>query len=596
MAVLLLAGFAADRMSETGGIILAVVALIATVPTVTAAAAAALRRKLTIDTFNSVALAASFATGEFRSAAFIGLMLAFARYLDWRTESRAHRAIEELMRLKPAIARRETPDGTEDVPADTVRKGDVIIVATGTRVPVDGVVIGGEAYVNEASVTGESRLIRKSSGDGVVSSALVESGGVRIRATAVGADSTIERMATLIREATANKSRAERLADRFAGYFLPVVGVIGAAAYVVTGDIRMTAAVFLVACADDMAVAIPLAVTAAVGQAAKRGVIVKGGEWLDVLARLKVVILDKTGTLTYGSLSIVRADIRPGVPENRFWKAVGIAEKFSEHPVGKLAYEEAVKRTGPVPDPLSFDVRKGRGVVAKTAKGTIEVGNVKLVEELGLELPPSARPMDDNGTASSFHVFLDGEYAGTVTVADRPRPEAAESLQRLRELGIGRITMFTGDDPRVARTVSRSLGIADVRAGMSPKDKLTGLERLLPEGPVCMVGDGINDAPALARADVGVAMGGGGTAIASEAADVVILSDNLIRLPEMVALGRRTRSVVNWDMGIWAGTNALGFLLVFTGILGPSLAAFYNFITDFFPLLNSVRLFRDRRA
>ena len=580
--------FLIDVFSGYGKIPLAIAAALAVFPTLLGAVRALWKRKLTIDTFNALAVAASFATNEIRSAAFIGLMLTFARYLDWRTESRARHAIEELMRLKPAIARRETASGAEDVPVDEVKKGDVVIVSVGSRVPVDGIVIGGDAHVNEASVTGESRLVMKRFGDRVVSSTLVESGGIRMRATDVGADSTIERMATLIREATANKSRAERMADKFAGMFLPLVALLGFGTYVWTRDIRMTAAIFLVACADDMAVAIPLAVTAAVGRAAKRGVIIKGGEWLDVLGRLKTVVLDKTGTLTYGSLAIARESRAIGVSEKAFWQAIGTAEKFSEHPVGKLAYAEAVARAGKIPDPLSVDVRKGAGVVAKTAKGVIAVGSDKLAEELHLSLPEQLRG------EMSFHVFLDGTYAGTVFVADTPRPEAAESLQRLRRRGIGRISMFTGDNPETAKTISRQLGITDVRASMSPRDKLRELEKLLRDGPVAMVGDGVNDAPALARADVGIAMGGGGTAIASETADVVILSDNLMRLPEIVALGRETSSVIRWDMAIWAVTNVVGFGLVFTGLIGPSFAAFYNFATDFLPLLNSARLFRER--
>jgi P-type E1-E2 ATPase len=209
-----------------------------------------------------------------------------------------------------------------------------------------------------------------------------------------------------------------------------------------------------------------------------------------------------------------------------------------------------------------------------------------------LSLPSNARAASGEGIGTSFHVFIDGTYAGTVIVADTPRPEAAISLKRLRSLGLSRIIMYTGDNPRTAQAVSTQLGISELRAGMSPKDKLDGLEQLLPEGPVAMVGDGINDAPALARSDVGIAMGGGGTAIASEAADVVILSDNLNRLPEIILLGRQTTSVIHWDMAIWVATNLAGFALVFTGIIGPSLAAFYNFATDFLPLLNSVRLFR----
>ncbi len=594
VVAILLVAFGIDLFSVYGAPALVIAAGIGVFPTVLQAVNALLRKKFTIDTFNTFAVGASFVTGEYRSAAFIGLMLTFARYLDWRTESRAQRAIEELMRLKPSTARRETPEGIEDVPADRVCKGDILVVPIGTRIPVDGIVIGGEAYVNEAAVTGESRLVRKLIGNRVVSSTLLDSGGLRMRATEVGADSTIERMASLIREATKNKSKAERVADKFAGIFLPLVALLGLITYFVTRNVQMTAAIFLVSCADDMAVAIPLAVTASLGRAAKRGVIIKGGEWLEVLGSLKMIVLDKTGTLTYGSLAIVQTEIVPGLTKKLFWQAVGSAEKFSEHPIGKLAYAEAIKVAKQIADPISVHVHSGEGIAAETVQGNVVIGTESLVQKLQLTLPKVAHIHAQRGekTGTVFHVFLDDKYAGTVSVADTPRPEAEESLRQLRLLGIKRLFMFTGDNAETAQKISKELGITDVRAKMTPKEKMDELEVLVASGPIAMVGDGINDAPALARADVGIAMGSGGTAIAAETANVVILSDNLTRLPEMILLGRKTTSVIHWDMAIWVVTNVVGFALVFTGVLGPSLAAFYNFTTDFLPLINSMRLFR----
>ncbi len=594
IVALLLIAFGIDLVSSYGAPALIVAAGIGVFPTIIDAVKAIFRKKFTIDTFNTFAVAASFATGEYRSAAFIGLMLTFARYLDWRTESRAQRAIEELMRLKPSTARRETSHGIEEVSADRVQKGDILVVPIGTRIPVDGIVVGGQAYVNEAAVTGESRLIRKLIGDRVVSSTLLDSGGLRMRATEVGADSTIERMAALIQEATQHKSKAERIADQFAGLFLPFVALIGFVTYAWTRDVQMMAAVFLVSCADDMAVAIPLAVTASLGRAAKRGVIIKGGEWLEVLGRLNSIVLDKTGTLTYGSLAIVQTNIAPGISKNQFWRAVGSAELFSEHPIGKLAYAEARAVVKEIPDPISVKVYSGEGVVADTTDGHVVIGTESLAERLDLTIPKRVvqAEQDEEKTGTVFHVFLDSTYAGTVFIADRSRPEAAESLRQLRLLGIKRMFMFTGDNLETAQKISKELGISDVRAKMTPKEKMNELEALLADGPIAMVGDGLNDAPALARADVGIAMGSGGTAIAAETANVVILSDDLTRLPEIIRLGRRTTSVIRWDMIIWMSTNVIGLTLVFTGVLGPSLAALYNFATDFLPLVNSLRLFR----
>ena len=567
-------------------------------PTAWGAARALGRFRIDIDVFNVFALGISFAVAELRSAAFIVLMLAFARLLDWHTESRATDAVHELLKLKPETAFREKGDTIEEVPAGTVRAKDVVVAEQGSRIPVDGTVLFGEAFVNEAPVTGESLPVQKSPGDAVLGGTLVESGMVKFRAERVGKDSTIERIAELMRQAAANKSRSEKLADRFAALFLPFVGLFGAGVYFITGDIIMTAAIFLVACADDMAVAIPLAATAALGQAARRGIIVKGGARLDALSRVTTLVLDKTGTLTYGALSVQHAKIEPGHREAEFWHLLGIAEKFSEHPAGKAVFREARARGNHTPDPDEVRSYKGSGITAKYAGREIAAGNEELCRELGIPVDEEVRKelaaeREEFGQTVLL-VYFDKKFAGMVTVADVPRAEARESLAKLQRLGLTRIIMFTGDNEAVARRVAEALGLRQYRAAMKPEDKLRELEVLLKDGPVAMVGDGVNDAPALARADVDIAMGGGGAAVAVEAADVVILTDDLSRLPEAIELGRRTLSVIKGDIAIWALSNIAGFTLVLAGIAGPALAAFYNFATDFFPLLNSARLFRKR--
>jgi heavy metal translocating P-type ATPase len=577
--------------------ILLVVSVIGAVPTTLLALRSIAKLKISIDVYNTFALLISFATGFLASAGFIGLMLSFARLLDWYTETRTSNAVEELLKLKPSTAVIEKDGRQQEVKIDRVKKGDTVVITTGARVPVDGTVIYGEAHMNEASVTGESALIVKVVGDRVLSATFCESGVVKIRATHVGKDSTIERMASLMKDAAKNKSRGERLADRFATVFMPIVGLIGLITYLVTGDILMTASLFLVACADDMAVAIPLAMTASLGQAAKRGVIVKGGEWLDVLASLKTLVFDKTGTLTYGSLAIKETIVEPGVGDFTFWNIVGIAEKYTEHPVGRAIFREAVKHVPNIPDPESYEVVKGIGVIARYRADVIAVGNEKILSDGKMARDAEtvcaklATTLEKTGL-TSIAVMLNGSLIGQIVLADVPREEAKQSIAALHHLGVERILMFTGDNEQVAKRVSTALGVTDYRAAMSPEDKLRAVETLDAPHPVGMVGDGINDAPTLARADLGIAMGGGGTAVAVEAADVVILTDDLSRLPEMIRLGRRTRSVIRGDMLIWFVSNMIGFALVFTGIAGPALAAFYNFATDFFPLINSSRLFR----
>jgi len=587
---LVVLGFVASFVSPSGNVLLAVAAIIGSVPTLLEAMKSLLRLKIGIDVFNAVAVVITLVMWDLRAAAFIVLMLSAARVLEWRTATRTGDAIAELLALKPERAMLEVDGDLHDVPADEVRVGDILVVTEGGRVPVDGIITFGEAHLNEASVTGESVPVHKLPGDRVVSSTLDESGTIKIRATAVGGDTVIDRMADLMRDAAKHKSRSEKLADRFAGGFLPFVLALGLVTYLVTRNASMTAAIFLVACADDMAVAIPLAVTASIGRAAKRGVVVKGGEWLDRLRAPHTVVFDKTGTLTYGAIEVMDVVMEPGVSESSFWSAVGQAEKFSEHPIGRAVYREALTHVSDIPDPIDVRVVQGAGIVARTHDGEIGIGNERLASAIGID-----------GTEASatgrtvFGVYRDAKLIGYISVSDVPKPEAAESVRELKRLGVRRVLMFTGDAPEVARRVADAIGIDGYVASMRPEDKVRAIEDLLPQGTLVMVGDGVNDAPALARADVGIAMGGAGTAVAVEAADIVILTDDLNRLPDIIRLGRRTVSVVHGDIVIWAVSNVIGFTLVLTGFLGPALAAFYNFVTDFFPMLNSTRLFKEYR-
>ncbi len=573
-------------------------AILGSLPTLLSALTSLYKRKVTIDTFNTFALTVSFATGEIRSAAFIVLMLAFASLLDWYTESRTQNAVGALLALRPHTALRAKNDDTyEEIAVTAIRRGDELLVKEGELIPADGILIFGNVSVNEASVTGESIPVRKEVGDQLLGGTMLQTGVAKIRTTRVGEDSTLERMAALIKKAEENKSRSERLADRFAAIFLPIVILAGIVTYALTRNLTMTAALFLVACADDMAVAVPLAVVAALGRAAKRGVIVKGGEWLTELSRIQTLVLDKTGTLTYGEFSLRHAEIEPDIDEHTFWRSIGITEKFSEHPIGRTIFKEALKKAAPLPDPDEIKIYKGDGIWARTGEMEIVLGDESIFDELAIPLQPTAlqklAEFRERFPGTSVLVAINKRFAGFVSVADAPRSEAAASMAELRSLGIVNIVMFTGDNERIAGRVARQLGIRSYTASMSPEDKLSALEKLAPKGPLAMVGDGINDAPALARANVGIAMGSGGAAVAVETANIVILTDNLKRIPEMIRLGRSMVSVINWDMAIWVLSNAVGFALVLTGVAGPALAAFYNFATDFLPLINSSRLFRS---
>lgn len=592
--ILVAVGLAVDYLNSALGILLWAVSALGAIPTLLGALKSIRERHINIDTFNVFALGVSFATQEIRSAAFIVLMLAFAELLDWKTRTRSRNAVEELLKLKPESVEREKDGAREKISVESVKEGDILIVESGSRVPVDGVVVWGRAFLNEASVTGESVPIEKIEGDAVLSSSFNESGAIKIKAQKVGKDSTIEQMAELIRKAAKNKSHSEKLADKFAAIFLPVVIIVALGAYFFTKNLGMMAAIFLVACADDMAVAIPLAMAASLGRAAKRGVIVKGGEWLDALGRVKKIILDKTGTLTYGRFGVAKYEIEKNFSEEDFWKMTGSAEKFSEHPIGRAIFKHISEKKISLPDPGEFEVYRGGGIRAVINKKEILLGNQKFIEEKGVSFPEKfSAGVFGEEALTCVVAAIDKKFAGLIYVADLPREEASRSVAELKKLGV-EVSMFTGDSPKVAGSVAKALGIEDFTASMKPADKVAELEKFLGEGKggAAMVGDGINDAPVLARADVGIAMGSGGTAVAVEAADIVILTDNLSRIPEMVVLGRKTASVVKWDMVLWLLSNIIGFALVLTGVAGPAFAAFYNFATDFIPLLNSARLFK----
>lgn len=581
-------------------IIATIMVAISALPTLIGAAKGLGQFKITIDLYNLLALAIALVLQETSSGAFIALMLACARILEARTEARSHQAVAELLALKPHTARRESRGRIDEIPVQEIRVGDILLIGTGERVPCDGLLVHGTALINEASVTGESLPKEKLIGDRVLASTIIEAGAIKIRATHVGKDSTLERMAILIQEASRHKSPSEKAADKFAGYFLPLVGVAGIGLYFLTYNLNMVAAFFLVACADDIAVAIPLAITAALGRAAKRGIIIKGGARLLPLAHIDALVLDKTGTLTFGDLRVERLDRDPSVTEFFIWECLAIAEKYSEHVIGRAVFREAVKRVGAVADPERFQVYRGRGIWVNAKGRDILVGTPALLTDSNIAIPDGWAIREENqidpGLTSDFYIAVDGRCIGRIRIADIPRPTAKASLEKLGELGIENIIMFTGDQLRTAAAVAKSVGIKDYRPTMSPEDKEREIGQLALQGTAVMIGDGINDAPALARSTVGIAMGTVGTAVAIEAADIVLLADNLDRLPELVSLAKQTENVIRGNIWIWAVTNLVGFILVITGIFGPALAAGFNFLTDFLPLANSSRLFRKEKG
>lgn len=574
------------------------ISILGGLPAVWIGIAGLFRFKINIDLFSSLAvIAAILFAQDYKAAEFIILMLAFARLTDIFTEARAKKAINELIKLKPKKATIKT-DGTEkDVPVEDVKKGDIVIVKPGERIPVDGEIVEGETFVNEAPISGESAPVYKKVGDKVVGITVNGDGLIFVKTIGIGKETVLARIISLIEEAQQSKAPTQKAADRFATWFLPATLAIVALAYYFTRDVSMAISLLLVICADEIAVATPIAILAGIGQAARRGVIVKGGVHLEDLSKVTTVVLDKTGTLTYGRPKFV--GVKPlwdGKMDDVLLYA-GIAEKYSEHSVARPILEELKGRKVKVPDPEKFELIKGEGVSAKYQDKDIYIGNEKFMERNNFHIQESIKQsMEEviNLGSTPVLVAYDKKIAGIISIMDLPRETAKYALDKLKEDNI-KVVMMTGDSRATAQRVANSLGISEVHSQMSPEDKLAKIKEMQKNGEkILMVGDGINDAPALSLADVGIAMGAIGTDVAIEASDITLMEDKLEKIPEVIKLSKDTMKVIKGNIILWIISNVVGVSFVLMGAIGPIGAAAFNFLTDFLPLGNSMRLFRRR--
>ncbi len=579
--------------------LLAVFAIFATGPVVVSALKSLRKRKISVDLLASIALVTSLLTRQWASAIFINLMLTSARLFSYYTENKARGAIQSLLKLRPEKARIKRGDEIISVPINQVAIGDLLVVTAGDRIAVDGVVASGEASVDQSSLTGESVPVVKSKGDEVYSSTLSVAGSMIVRAVRVGKDTTLEKIINLIENSQNEKASLRTAAEKFATWYIILTLIGTTIIYVFFHDLNLLLSILLVVCADDIAVAVPLAFLAAIGFAARRGVVIKGSAYLETLSQAKIFILDKTGTLTRGRLSVVGVSAFPGFTAEEVATLAGTAESISEHPVAK-AIVRYVKEKGVLwKEPETFQEIPGKGLTAEYNGQELIAGNENYIAEKRVTITPSAealiRQAEENGSTVTL-IGYGGRLAGFVSTADEIRPRARSVLKRLRALGISKIVMLTGDNERVAKRVADEVGITEYHAGLLPSDKLTYLKRYLsPSEKLAMVGDGVNDAAALALADVGIAMGAIGSDAAIEAADIALMKDDLEEIPQTIELGLYTRRIAKQDFWIWGLTNACGLLLVAFRVINPDGAAAFNFITDFFPLINSLRLFNLHR-
>jgi Cd2+/Zn2+-exporting ATPase/Cu+-exporting ATPase len=467
----------------------------------------------------------------------------------------------------------------------------MVIVRPGEKIPVDGEVVSGQATVDQAAITGESMPVEAGPGSQVYAATFARLGSLRIRTAHVGPDTTFGRVIRMVEEAEAHRADVQRIADKFSSYYLPVVALVAALTFLFRRDPLATAAVLVVACSCSFALATPIAMLASIGAAAKRGLLIKGGKFLEALARADVLLIDKTGTLTLGQPTITDVIALNGMKPDEIVRLAASAERYSEHPLAEAVRSAAHQRSLPLGDPQGFEALPGMGVKATVEGQAVSIGGVRLI-------PAAAKigqlkALESQGK-TALVVAVAGEPVGVLAAADTLRSEVPAALGEVRRLGIKHIELLTGDNGRVASTLALSLGIA-YRAGLLPEDKIRIVKEYQSKGhSVIMVGDGVNDAPALAQANIGVAMGAAGSGIAIEAAHVALMREDWSLIPDLLRIARRTMRVVKSNIGFTLLYNFVGLTLASLGILPPILAAAAQSLPDLGILANSSRLIRQR--
>ena len=554
---------------------------------------ATLRRQVISHTLMTVGVLAALAIGEWATAAIVVFFMRVGDYAEHFTTERSRQAVRDLLALAPQTARVER-DGTEvEVPVGEARPGETVVIRPGELIPVDGEVIDGRATVDQATITGESVPVEVMKGSMVYAATIAQLGSLRVRVTSAGADTTFGRVIGLVENAEANRADVQRVADRFATWFLPIVGTIAALTFLIGRDPLATAAVLVVACSCSLALATPVAMLASIGAAARRGLIIKGGRYIEILDQADVVLVDKTGTVTVGQPRLTDVVALGDLSERAVLALAASVERDSEHPLAEAVRTAAREQGLLLSQVRDFVAIPGEGVRARVNGATITIGNRRMLPAAA-DLP-AVTELEDAGKTTLI-VARDGNLIGIIAVADQLRPDAIEALGRLRRSGIQRIAMLTGDNERVAAAIAGQLGI-DYHAGLLPGDKLAIVKREQAGGHrVVMVGDGVNDAPALAQADVGMAMGVRGSDIAIEAAHVILMRDDWSLVPDALATAHRTMGVVRINLGFTAVYNVVGLSLAAVGILPPVLAAAAQSLPDLGILANSTRLLRSHHS
>lgn len=558
------------------------------------------KRKVTAGLLVVLALIGTTYVGEYLSGSIVSFMMIFGEFLEDLTMKKTQNAVRSLIKLVPHKCRKKIGDKFELVSIREVRPGDIIQVIAGEKIPVDGIINNGQATINEAAITGESMPVDKSVHDKVFVGTLNENGVIEILTEKIGNETILGQIIKTVKNAQENKGNVQKTADRFAEFFLPTILFICFVTAIFTKDIMRVMSILVIACPCALVLATPTAVIASVGNAAKKGVLIKGGVVIEEFAKVTTICFDKTGTITKGTPEVVDMFICDESKKQEFLETLAIVEKNSGHPIGKSIVKYLVNKENidmnNIPNG-EFDMLFGRGVKVKLDEKIYEVSNRRALEELNFEGSNSEKiyeflDHEEKLGRTALVVLSNQNVLGCLSVADTVRPYIKDAINELKTLGIEDFIMLTGDNEYTASAICEEVGIEHFKANLLPQEKLDYIKKLQSEGKhVAMIGDGINDAPALTLANVGIAMGMAGTDIASDASDITLMSDRIDFLCETLALSKRTYFIIKQNIWVFAVlVNIIGILLSGLGFLNPIAAAIIHNASSIFVVLNSSRM------
>ncbi len=554
---------------------------------------------LNVDTLVSIAAISATAVGAYQEAATVIFIMLLGEFLEGLTVGKTRKAMASLIQLSPKTAWVRRENNEVQVPIEDVKSKEVVIVKPGERIPVDGKIISGCASINQSSLTGESIPVEKEIGDKVYCGTFNESGSCEIETTQVAEDTKLAQIKRLILEAQAEKSPTQRVMDRFSRYFIPAIILIALATFLATGEILRAITILIVACPCALVLGTPTAVVAAIGNAARQGILIKGGAYLEQMGRLKTLLMDKTGTLTHGRPKVVEIRSFDGSDEKEVLYWAAIAEKRSEHPLAKAITEKADALDLNIPHPMSFENFRGKGVKVQWNSKTVIVGSSEIMKSEGVEIPVLAKVLleekQSEGMTSLF-VTLDHRLLGIISIADTLREGAKDAINKIREQGVSEIWMLTGDSALVADRIGKELGIG-YEAKLLPEEKVLSVKEWKRKGRVvAMIGDGVNDAPALATADIGIAMGAVGTDVAIETADIALMTDELEKIPTVIRLSRKALRVIKENLLFALVFNTVLVVLSAQGWMTMILGAVMHQASSLLVIFNSMRLLRKHKS